>query len=154
MRSTLRSLTFGLAATLGAATMAQYPYTIILQGTISNCYPGQTVNVQTVQNTQPAYNYDVTVDPGSCTWSASLGVSSNPAFFTVSTMCQGMVITVPGQAAFNFIQDSVVVAITLDCGNSGDVYDCNNVLTVKNAGLLDTPKEADHVQEPGSTVTS
>lgn len=127
MRSTFRSLTFGLAAMLAGATMAQYPYTIIIQGTISNCYEGQTVNVQTVQNTQPAYNFDVTVDPVSCTWTASLGVSSNPAFFTASTLCSGMVVTASGQAGFNFIQDSMVVAITLNCGNS-DPVDCNGIL--------------------------
>ena len=61
MRSTLRSLTFGLAATLAGASMAQQPYTIVIDGAVSNCYAGQTVNVQTIQGTQPAYNLDVPV---------------------------------------------------------------------------------------------
>ena len=119
-------MTFGLAATLAGAAMAQYPYTIFIQGTISGCYPGQTVNVQTVQGTQPAYDFDVPVEPGTCSWSASLGVSSNPASFMASTLCNGMMVNYTDSVSFNFIQDSAYVFITFDCG--GDVYDCNGVL--------------------------
>ena len=46
MRSTVRSLTFSLAGLLSAGAMAQYPYTIALSGTVTNCYPGQVVTVQ------------------------------------------------------------------------------------------------------------
>ncbi len=126
MRSTLRSLTFGLAATLAGASMAQYPYTIILQGTITNCYPGQTVNVQTVQNTDPTYDFDVAVDPGTCTWSAVLPVNSNPAYWQVNTLCSGMVVSASDGVAFNFIQDSALVSVTLNCGSS-QTLDCMGV---------------------------
>lgn len=125
MRPSLRSLTFGIAATLAGAALGQYPYTIIAQGTVSNCYPGQTVTIQTVQNTQPAYDFEVPVDTSTCTWSATLGVSSNPAFFTASTFCNGMVVTAAGQAGFNFIQDTMVVSLTLVC--SSGQPDCEGV---------------------------
>ena len=128
MRSTLRSLAFGLAVTSAGATMAQYPYTVVVMGNVTNCYAGQYVTIQTTQNTEPSYDFEVPVDTTTCTFTVGFGVSSNPAFFTVSTMCNGMVVTVPGQAAFNFIQDSMIVSITLDCGGGGNVYDCNNVL--------------------------
>lgn len=125
MRPSLRSLTFGFAAILAGAALGQYPYTIIAQGTVSNCYPGQTVTIQTVQNTQPAYDFEVPVDTSTCTWSATLGVSSNPAFFTASTFCNGMVVTAAGQAGFNFIQDTMVVSLTLVC--SSGQPDCEGV---------------------------
>ena len=126
MRTTLRSLTFGLAATLAGAAVAQQPYTIYVNGVVSGCYAGQTVNVQTIQGTQPAYNFDVPVEPGTCSWSATLGVSTNPASFMASTLCNGMVVSYTDSLGFNFIQDSAYVFITFDCG--GDVYDCNGAL--------------------------
>ncbi len=128
MRSTLRSLTFGLAATLAGASMAQQPYTIVIDGAVSNCYAGQTVNVQTIQGTQPAYNLDVPVgNTPFCDWHAIMNVASNPAFFSVSTMCNGMVITYMDSVSFNFIMDTAFVYITLDCGNN-NMTDCNGVL--------------------------
>ena len=81
MRPTLRSLAFALTGLLAAGAMAQQPYTIIIEGVITGCYPGQTVNVQTAPGIQPSYNFDVTVDANSCTWSASMAVASNPAAF-------------------------------------------------------------------------
>ncbi len=127
MRSTLRSLTFGLAAACAGATMAQQPYTIIVSGVVAGCYPGQVVNVETNSDTQPYWNLDVPVDPGTCTWSVALNVASNPASFTASTPCNGMIVSAIGVAQFNFIMDSAFVSMTLDCGG-GDLYDCNNVL--------------------------
>ena len=47
MRSTLRSLTFGLAATLGLTAAAQFPYAVHVTGHVSPCSPaiaGGTVN--------------------------------------------------------------------------------------------------------------
>ena len=130
--------------------MAQQPYTIIVQGTISNCYAGQTVNVQTVQNTQPAYDLDVNVDSASCTWTAVLAVASNPAFFTATTLCNGMMVTASGQAGFNFIQDSMVVAITLDCG--GNTTDCVGV--PGGSALPGTPCDDNNPATTGETWNS
>ena len=60
MKISIRSLTFGLAATLASAVMAQMPYTVTLNGIVPGCYAGQTVNLQTLQNTVPAYLYTST----------------------------------------------------------------------------------------------
>ncbi len=126
MRSTLRSFAFGLAGLLATGAMAQQPYTIIIQGAITNCYPGQTVNVQTAPGVQPSYNFDVTADPNSCTWSATMAVASNPAAFQVTTLCGGMVVTVADSVGFSFFVDTAFVQITLNCGG-GQIYDCNGV---------------------------
>lgn len=111
--------------------MAQYPYQIVVLGNIVGCYPGQTVNIQTVQGTQPAYNYDVPVDPNTCTFFTVLGVSSNPAWVVASTQCNGQVITFADSAHFNFIQDSAFVQFTMICGGGG-TYDCTGILNGPN----------------------
>ena len=126
MRSTLRSLTFGLAATMACASMAQQPYTIVVDGVVSGCYPGQMVTIETNVGTQPYWNFAVPVDPNTCTWSAVLNVASNPSSFTASTPCNGMIASSIGVAQFNFIQDSVYLSVSIDCGNSSP-NDCNGV---------------------------
>ena len=127
MRSTLRTLTFGLAATLAGGLSAQYPYGINVYGIIAGCTPGQTVNIQTVQGTQPAYNFDVTVDPNNCSFMADLGVSTELAWVQVSTQCNGQVITLYDSASFTFLGDSAMMQFTMTCGGGG-AYDCNGVL--------------------------
>lgn len=127
MRSTLRSLTFGLTAALVSSVSAQQPYTIVVDGVVSTCYPGQMVTIETNVGTQPYWNFQVPVDPNTCTWSAALNVATNPASFTASTPCNGMIVSSMGVAQFNFVLDSVYLSMTMDCGNS-NIYDCNNVL--------------------------
>jgi hypothetical protein len=124
-------LTFGLAGLLGAGAMAQQPYTIIIEGVITGCYPGQTVNVQTAPGIQPSYNFYVTVDPNSCTWSASMAVASNPAAFQVNTLCNGMIVTAGDSVGFNFFVDTAFVQMALNCGG-GQVYDCTGMLNGPN----------------------
>lgn len=126
MRSLLRSLTFGLAATIAGASMAQQPFTLVLNGIVTNCYTGQTVNVQTVQGTQPAWNIDVPVDPNTCTWSATLAIASNPAWYTVSTQCNGAFVSMSDSTGFGS-GDSTSLTIILNCGVLQD-YDCLGVL--------------------------
>jgi hypothetical protein len=126
MRSTLRSLTFGLAATLAGAALAQQPYTILVTGVISGCYPGQMVNIETNVGTQPYLNFDVPVNPNTCTWSATLNVASDPASFTASTQCNGMIVSSIGIAQFNFVMDSVALTVSMDCGGNPPV-DCNGI---------------------------
>ena len=126
MRSLLRSLSFGLAATLAGAAMAQQPFTLVIDGVVTNCYPGQTVNVQTIQGTQPVWNFDVPVDPNTCTWSATLAIASNPAWYMVSTLCNGMVVSMSDSTGFGS-GDSTIVSVTLSCGAFDDI-DCNGVL--------------------------
>ncbi len=126
MRSTVRSFVLGAGVLLAAGASAQYPYWLYLNGTVSNCYPGQTVNVITVQGTQPAYDWDIPVDPNTCTWSVSLGLNTSPSWFQASTLCNGMVVNFTDQVNFNFQGDSAIVNVTLDCGN-GNPVDCNGV---------------------------
>ena len=115
MRSLLRSLTFGVAANIAGATMAQQPFTLVLNGVVTNCYTGQTVNVQTVQGTQPSWNIDVPVDPNTCTWSATLAIASNPAWYAVSTQCNGAFVSMSDSTGFG-AGDSTYVNIVLTCG--------------------------------------
>jgi hypothetical protein len=120
MRSALRSLTFGLAATLAGAALAQQPYTLTLNGVVTGCYDGQTVNVQTVQGTEPAWNLDVPVDPNTCTWTVTLGVTTNYAWYTLSTLCNGGVVNAGDMVIFNEPTDSVSVFYTLSCAGDAD----------------------------------
>lgn len=107
--------------------MAQQPYTIVVDGIVSGCYPGQMVTIETNVGTQPYLNFAVPVDPNTCTWSAVLNVASNPSSFTASTPCNGMIVSSIGVAQFNFIQDSAYLSVSIDCGNSNP-YDCNGVM--------------------------
>jgi PKD domain/Secretion system C-terminal sorting domain len=126
MRSTLHALALGLSTMVSVGAMAQYPYALVLNGTVSSCYPGQTVNVQTAPGTQPSYNIQVPVQPGTCTWSTVLDLSSNPVAFSATTLCNGMVVSYTDSAVFNFIMDSVYLQVNLIC--DGGLYDCNGVL--------------------------
>jgi hypothetical protein len=126
MRSTLRSFAFGLAGMLALGTMAQYPYTWVIEGQVSGCYPGQTVNIQTVQGTQPSINVDVPVD-GNCMFFAVLYTSSAMSFAQLSTTCNGVITNALADATFNFINDTAWSSVTIDC-NGGGWTDCNGVL--------------------------
>ncbi|HQV51712.1 MAG: T9SS type A sorting domain-containing protein [Flavobacteriales bacterium] len=123
MKISIRSLTFGLAATLASAVMAQMPYTVTLNGIVPGCYAGQTVNLQTLQNTVPAYNIDIPVEPNSCTWSVTLGLTSNFIWYRLSTPCNGALVTVEQSLYFNG-QDSLSRFELLSCSG---VADCNGV---------------------------
>ncbi len=127
MRSTLRSLTFGLAATLAGALSAQYPYTLVVQGTIAGCVPFQQVNIATLDGAQPSYNYTLEVFPFFCTYDTILHFSSTSVGISVSTMCNGMLVTAYDSASFNFIGDTAIMVIDLAC-NGGGNYDCFGVL--------------------------
>lgn len=127
MRSTLRSLTFGLAATLAGALSAQYPYTLVVQGTVAGCVPFQQVNIATLDGAQPSYNYTLEVFPFFCTYDTILHFSSTSVGISVSTMCNGMLVTAYDSASFNFIGDTAILVIDLAC-NGGGNYDCFGVL--------------------------
>ena len=87
----LRCLTLGLAALLCSAAFAQPlpPYQVTVTGTIAGCTPTSYVNITTVQNTQPALDIDVPVDPISCTFTIDLSMDSFIGWFLVSTPCNG-----------------------------------------------------------------
>ena len=126
MRSHLRHLVLGIATLFCAGAMAQYPYTYVISGTITNCYPGQVVNVQTPPGTDPIYNLDVPVDSATCTFGIALGINSSSATVLLTTLCSGMVLTAADSANFGFILDSAFIAITFNCGGGG-VPDCLGV---------------------------
>lgn len=126
MRSSLRSLTFGLAGLLSAGAMAQYPYTIALSGTVANCYPGQTVTVQTVQGTMPQQSFTLTLDSNTCSYSVFVSVSNQPAWLEVTTLCGGMMQVGSDSSQFDFVGDTATSFIDLICG--GGAYDCLQVL--------------------------
>jgi hypothetical protein len=115
-----------MAGLLASAITAQQPYTVAIYGTVSSCYPGQTVNVQTAPGVSPIYNVHVAVQPGSCTWTAFLNIASNPAAFMATTMCNGMTITLIDSVQFNSFPDSAYVQMAFSCG--GGQYDCNGVI--------------------------
>ncbi len=127
MRSTLRALSFALAAGLGSAAMAQYTWSLV--GTVSNCYAGQTLAVEISDGTNQnvLITADVPVDPNTCTFSQSFDVPVIYITMTLTTQCNGMVQTYGDSAAFNFLSDSALTYLTIDCGG-GQVYDCNGAL--------------------------
>ena len=126
MRSSLRSLAFGLAGLLSAGAMAQQPYAWVITGTVSNCYAGQVVTLQTIQGTLPQQTITATVN-SNCSYSAVLNVATSPSWVGVSTGCNGAVVSAWDSAQFNFVLDSAYSVIDLNCGGGG-VYDCLQVL--------------------------
>ncbi len=130
MRSTFRSLTFGLAGLLSAGAIAQYPYTIALSGTVANCYPGQMVTVQTVQGTMPQQSFTVNLDSNTCSYSVFVSVSNQPAWLEVTTLCGGMMQVGSDSSQFDFVGDTATSFIDLLCG--GGAYDCLQILNGPN----------------------
>lgn len=117
-------LAAGLMAS-GMTAMAQYPYTWIITGTVTNCYPGQTVSLATISVTSPMYNLTLPVDSNTCTFSATLSLSSVNAAFNLTTLCGGMTVTAYDTVVFGFLLDTAYSAFTLNCGSSAP--DCLGV---------------------------
>jgi hypothetical protein len=127
MRSTLRSLTFGLAATMAAALSAQLPYTLVIQGTISGCVPFQQVTVATLGGASPMYEYTLEVFPNSCFFDTIMEFNGPSVSISVSTQCNGTLLASYGSILFNNIGDTAVLVMNIDC-NLGGTTDCNGVL--------------------------
>ncbi len=131
MRSILRSLTFGLAVAAAGALSAQFPYTLVVQGTIAGCVPFQQVNIASAPGAQPSYNYNLEVFPNDCFYDTILHFNSASVGITVTTQCNGMVVTAVDSATFNFIGDTAVMTINLTCGGGGTL-DCTGMLNGPN----------------------
>ena len=131
MRSILRSLTFGLAVAAASALSAQFPYTLVVQGTIAGCVPFQQVNIASAPGAQPSYNYNLEVFPNDCFYDTILHFNSASVGITVTTQCNGMVVTAVDSATFNFIGDTAVMTIDLTCGGGG-MLDCTGMLNGPN----------------------
>ncbi|MBL0044000.1 MAG: T9SS type A sorting domain-containing protein [Flavobacteriales bacterium] len=123
-------MTFSLAGLLSAGAMAQYPYTIALSGTVTNCYPGQVVTVQTIQGTLPQQSFTVALDSNTCSYSVFVSVSNQPAWLEVTTLCGGMIQYGSDSSQFNFVGDTMTSVIDLLCG--GGTYDCLQILNGPN----------------------
>ncbi|MEO8068203.1 MAG: PKD domain-containing protein [Flavobacteriales bacterium] len=122
MRASFRTLAAGLVALMGTGAMAQFPYTWVVNGSITGCYPGQVVTVQTINGTLPQQTISVAVDSSTCTFSATLGINSQSGTIQLSTMCGGAIITAYDSASFNFFLDTAFTNVNWIC--SGNNLDC------------------------------
>ncbi|MCC7502658.1 MAG: hypothetical protein IT229_09025, partial [Flavobacteriales bacterium] len=125
MRSSFRSFIFGLAAMLSAGAMAQFPYTLVVQGTVAGCTPFQQVTVSTTGGTSPSVSYTLEIFPPNCTYDTIIQLNSTVATVMVTTLCNGSVITGYDSTTFNFINDTAVMVIDLNCG--GGPVDCMGI---------------------------
>ena len=125
MRSILRPFTLWVATLLCVGAMAQQPYTWVVTGQVVPCSPNTSVNIQTIQGTQPPINMNVTVD-ANCGYTAVLYLASPLSFIQLSTMCNGQVINMWDSASFNFFLDTAFTTVNFTCG--GGNYDCLGVL--------------------------
>ena len=126
MRSTLRSLVFALGSLLTVGAAAQYPYYYAVSGSVTGCYPGQTVTLQTIQGTLPVYNLTIPLDSTTCTFSYVLGINSTFATIGISTFCGGTMLTGYDSTSFNFFMDTAYASVQWACG--AGMLDCNGVL--------------------------
>lgn len=129
MRSTLRSLTFGLAATiLAGSSWAQQEYLWVIDGTVVGCTPGQLVNLTVTDgNTQNVLLTQTVTTQSGCSFGAALNVPAPWVLLTATTQCNGMSLAMNDSAVFNFFVDTVFTSITFDCGG-GQPVDCNGVI--------------------------
>ncbi|MEZ4806594.1 MAG: PKD domain-containing protein [Flavobacteriales bacterium] len=123
MKHLFRSISIALAAGLGLTAAAQPtpPFDVTVAGNILNCAPGSTVNITTIQGTQPAVDIDVPVDPQTCTFGVTLAMDSYQGWFLVSTQCNGAIQTDNVNYTVNALDpDSNYVYVIFNCGNSLD----------------------------------
>ena len=128
MRSTLRSLTFCLSATFAGAAFTQNFYWSV-EGSISGCYPGQTVEITVTADGVVMFQATEPVDPGTCTFGGFYPVFATYAELTVTTQCNGMVLSLGDSAAFNFFQDTAFTSVTFECGGVGN-DECTNAIWI------------------------
>lgn len=74
------------------------------------------------QGTMPQLSVTVPVDSATCTFSATLGISSVWGMIELSTMCGGAIITDYDSASFNFLLDTAYTSVSWAC-NGGNL-DC------------------------------
>lgn len=108
-----------LPATLALAQTPPFPVTVY--GTVSGCTPTSTVHIVSVQNTQPAIDITVPVDPQTCTYSTLIDMISPQGWFLVSTMCMGANQSQSATYEVNtFFPDSTLVNVSFNCGGGAD----------------------------------
>lgn len=127
MRNTLRACLVTLLTAPALAVMAQPapPYTVTIYGSVSGCTPNSSVNIVSVQGTQPAIDIDVPVDTSNCMYSVSLEMDSPVGWFMISTMCQGAVQSQSASYQINgLFPDSTMVYNSFDCGGIDPCVAC------------------------------
>ncbi len=87
MRQLIRSLTFGIAATLAGVGMAQY--TVTVQGQIANCAPGDEVILQTTPGTTPFQSVTIPMAPGYCGYGYVFSLDSPSGGIEATLNCSG-----------------------------------------------------------------
>jgi len=126
MRTALRSLAFFLASSASALVAhAQFPYTLVVEGTITGCTTLQQVNIASTPGSVPSYNYTLEVAPSMCFYDTILHFNSPVAGVVVTTMCGGMVLSATDTASFNGVLDTATVVLNFNCGGQTD--DCMGV---------------------------
>jgi hypothetical protein len=130
MRTLLRSLSFCCLALLGGVANAQFPYTLMVQGTVTGCTPFQQVTITTTGSTSPSVSYTLEIFPPNCTYDTIIQLNSTYASVLVSTLCNGQVVTASDSTTFNFLNDSAVMVIDLNC--TGGLPDCTGITNGPN----------------------
>lgn len=114
---------------LAGAASAQQPYTWMISGSVSNCYPGQTIDmtVADLSNANTLVTTSVAVDPNTCTYFTLFHLNAQYVGVTASTQCNGAVVSMWDSTYFSQTPDSVLDVIDFNCGGGG-AYDCMQVL--------------------------
>ena len=120
MSNTFRAFTFCLTSCLLGSTIAQNPHELTVFGTVTGCLPGQTVNIQTIPGTSPAYDIEVPINADNCSFFAVLWIESDTASVEGSTICNGQLVTANDAVAFSALVDSGFVGLWLSCNTSTD----------------------------------
>lgn len=121
MRTLLRTLIIGTTALIGLTASGQFPYTWIIQGQVSNCYPGQQVQLTSAGNMQPSFQLNVPVDVN-CTFNAVIGTYSQAPSVLINTWCGAQMVFGIDSVLFNNPQDTIITNISLTCGTT--YFDC------------------------------
>lgn len=127
MTHSLRALLIGSAAFFFTSAFAQPipPYQVTVSGIVIGCTPNSSVNILTVQNTQPPIDIDVPLD-GNCEFTIDLSMDSFQGWFQISTPCNGAIQTAIGTYTVNALDpDSNYVFVAINCG--GPAEDCLGV---------------------------
>ncbi len=127
MKTILRTLSLGIVTALATSAFAQPtpPFNVTVAGYVAGCSPNSSVNILSVQGTQPAIDIDVPLD-GNCGFSVALLMDSYQGWFYITTPCNGAVQSATGTYTVNsFFPDSNMVYVSFNC-TSGNV-DCMGI---------------------------
>ncbi len=138
MLRTFRATTLALAAMLCGAAYSQPlpPYTVTISGKVVGCNTGNgSVNIISVQGTEPAIDIDVPLDPN-CGWSVTLNMDSYMGYFQASTPCGGAIQSATAEYTSSAFS-TASITMTLDC--LGEPPPCNACMTSWPSTTLGNP---------------